>query len=119
MTNRRRVDNTTRENFVYFVYDDQGRVLYIGVTRNPDMRWRNHSMVNPGLVEAASRFKLCGPYLRPVALRIERAAILAANPLFNLEVDGKHKRPLVNKLNAEADERERRRVVGRYAGIGA
>lgn len=119
MTTRRPVDNTTRENFVYSMHDGQGRVLYIGVTRNPDLRWRGHAMNNPGLTEATVRCKMRGPYLRPVALRLERAAILQENPLFNLEVDGKYKRPLVNDLNAAATARERERVVGRYEGVGA
>lgn len=116
MSNRK-PDGTTRENYVYWMYNADGQVLYIGVTCKPEQRWRQHTLDNPGLTYATHHVKMRGPYIRSVALAIEFAAIREENPLFNLEVDGKHKRDLVNDLNIEARERERQKVVSRYKGL--
>ena len=114
--NRRRgpIDRTARENFVYWIYDAEGRVLYIGMTRNLDGRWKAHAQVNPGLVAAAVRCKVRGPYLWDDARRIEHAAIRAENPLFNLEVDGHQKRDAIIRLIEKARRAAQLAVLDRY-----
>ena len=118
MSGRRPVDNITRENFVYTMSDVEGRALYIGVTRNPDARRRTHEQVNPGLIAAAATCKMRGPYTRPVAMRIERAQIVLKDPLFNLEVNKRHKLPIIQELNEAAQIVAQRAVLDRY-GIKA
>lgn len=79
-------ESTARENFVYWIYDDAGHVLYIGCTRCPEKRWNMHAIHNPRLWAAASKCRMRGPYTRKVALQIERAAILDTRPPFNRQV---------------------------------
>lgn len=115
MSGRRRpIDRLTRQNFVYWIYDTEGRVLYIGMTRNLDARWKAHAQVNPGLVAAAVKCKVRGPYLWDDARRIEHAAIHAENPLFNREVDGHHKLNAIIQLNDDARRAAQQAVLDRY-----
>lgn len=115
---RRPINRTAREHFVYTIYDREDRILYIGCTRVPASRWKAHSHNNPGLVAAAARCKMRGPYTFDVARRIERAAIHTANPLFNLEKDKGRKLDEVIRLNQAARDAAARAVLADY-GIEA
>lgn len=110
----RPVDLNARSSFVYSMHDEHGHILYIGVTLDPTTRWRNHMSSNPALTAATRRCKMRGPYKRAYAVALERDLILLENPLFNLEVDGVHKRPIVNRLNQEARAAAQRAVLDRY-----
>lgn len=115
---RQPIDRAAREHFVYWVYDAEGCILYIGCTRSPDSRWVAHGNTKPGLVAAAARCKMRGPYTFDVARHIEHAAIVEANPLFNLELDKRNKHAAVDLRNRQARAAANRAVLDRY-GIGA
>lgn len=108
------IDRQARENFVYWIFDSLGRVLYIGCTRTPQSRWKAHRYINPGLAKAAARFKMAGPYTRAAARAIEKSEIREHDPLFNLELNPHAKRELVYRLNNAAREADLKRVADRY-----
>lgn len=111
---RRPIDRAARQYFVYWIFDSEGRILYIGCTRVPDSRWKAHGRANPGLVAAAARCRMRGPYVFDVARQIERAAIVTENPLFNLEVDKHLKADAVRQLNHQALSDASQAVLDRY-----
>lgn len=115
---RQPIDRSIRQYFVYWAFDAEGRVLYIGCTRAPASRWKAHAQHNPGLVANTARCKMHGPYVFDVARRIERAAIFKENPLFNLEKDKHHKVGAIQLLNEQAVDAAAQAVLNRY-GIEA
>ena len=70
-----------RDHFVYRVFDAEGQLLYIGCTMRPSKRWAEHKIERPGMVAAAARFRVQGPYPRPVARALEKQAIRTEEPL--------------------------------------
>lgn len=61
-----------RNHFVYYLYDADGAVIYIGCTRNPEKRWREHGYQRPEMVAETVRCRMVGPYDFPTARRIEK-----------------------------------------------
>lgn len=61
---------TTRRHFVYWLFDVDGRPLYVGATRYPEQRLRQH-MRKPWFGEVALK-RMAGPFAKAVALRLER-----------------------------------------------
>jgi len=60
-----------RNHFVYLLADESGEVIYVGCTRNPEQRWRDHRTTKRWSSEVASK-RMVGPYDYPTARRIER-----------------------------------------------
>jgi predicted GIY-YIG superfamily endonuclease len=71
-----------REYFVYRAFNADGELLYVGCTKRPGLRWAEHKSMRPRMVAEAVRFRVQGPYLREVALQIERVAIRTEEPLY-------------------------------------
>lgn len=72
-----------RDHFVYRLFDADGRLLYVGCTRNLTRRWKEHRTDKPRMAEATTRCRLQGPYTRAVARAIEREAIRTEDPFIN------------------------------------
>lgn len=63
----------TRDHFVYWLYGKGNTVLYIGCTRRPEARWREHcDGSHRAMVKQVVRRKMAGPYDYETARRIER-----------------------------------------------
>jgi predicted GIY-YIG superfamily endonuclease len=69
-----------RNHFVYWVYDDQGAVIYVGCTRNPKGRWQNHKYAKLEMVAEAYYCRMAGPYDFRTARRIEKEQRHKHNP---------------------------------------
>lgn len=74
---------STREHFVYRVYDAAGRVIYVGRTRRPDARWQVHRSQKRDMVHQAHSCRMAGPYKYETANRIEAHLIHVHSPAFN------------------------------------
>lgn len=61
-----------RNHFVYWLYDADDTVLYIGCTRRPEQRWIEHKSGSRRLGALVARKRMAGPYDYPTARRIER-----------------------------------------------
>lgn len=74
-----------RNHFVYHVLNRRGEVIYIGCTRRPERRWKDHrrDLWRQDMVSEACRFKMFGPYDFPTARRIERAHTFDLKPKHN------------------------------------
>jgi len=73
---------------LYRVYDKAGRLLYIGVSRNPRDRWYQHSRKAPWWSQA-SWIDYCVYRNENVALDAERHAICDEQPLHNKRSSGR------------------------------
>lgn len=72
-----------RNHFVYWVWDADGQLLYIGCTRRPEVRWKEHLAGSSRVwARRAARRRMAGPYDYPTARRIEREQQLALNPQY-------------------------------------
>jgi predicted GIY-YIG superfamily endonuclease len=70
--------------FVYRVYDVSGKLLYIGCTNRPYIRWAEHRAERPVMATRAARFRMAGPYTRAVARQLEREALRTEHPFFGM-----------------------------------
>jgi len=78
------VSATPRDHFVYRAWDEFGLLLYVGCTKQPTVRWKQHKTSEQALwTQYAQRFLLSGPYERKTALRLEGEAIDGESPYFN------------------------------------
>lgn len=76
-----------RTHYVYRAYDEFGSVLYVGCTKHPEARFRQHlggnsyggRWFNPWV----TRWRVSGPYPKLTALRIEKQWIKDLEPIFN------------------------------------
>ncbi|MFF9118287.1 GIY-YIG nuclease family protein [Streptomyces massasporeus] len=68
---------------LYRLYDAAGHLLYVGVARNPDVRWATHSQSKPWWSEVDTR-KVEWIDSRAEAERAELAVIRAEHPLYNV-----------------------------------
>lgn len=67
---------------VYRLFSSDGRLLYIGMSKDPEFRWKAHELVQPWWPEVADRW--CEWYdSRDEASDAEREAILAEDPVYN------------------------------------
>ena len=72
-----------RECAVYRFYDDDGTLLYVGISRNPLKRWQAHRRTKPWWPDVA-RSVIDVYQSEAVALRIERERIRCERPLWNV-----------------------------------
>lgn len=77
-------DPARREHFVYWAYDANGVLLYIGCTMQPKKRWAEHcGKPAAAWTRHVARFRAQGPYNYETARRMERQAIDEHQPPFN------------------------------------
>jgi hypothetical protein len=67
-----RIQPGLRNHFVYYTYNAAGEVIYIGCTRQPETRWKQHQYMNPALAAEATHCRMSGPYDFTTARRIEK-----------------------------------------------
>ncbi|WP_448449126.1 GIY-YIG nuclease family protein [Mycolicibacterium sp. XJ775] len=94
-----------RDHFVYRVFHQDGRLLYIGCTKNLDARWKQHCYQRPGLKLVDARFRVQGPYIKSVARTIERRALNSEAPLL-----GQARRTAQQRVEHVAAERQYTRL---------
>lgn len=71
-----------RTHFVYTAWDSAGRPLYVGCSKQPVARQRQHRKSSLWY-QYATRFTMTGPYPEETALRVERERIITIRPHFN------------------------------------
>jgi len=72
----------TERTVVYRLYDAADVLLYVGSSKNPAQRWKQHRQLKSWWPQVARR-EVAWFDSRPDALFAERQAILAENPLHN------------------------------------
>lgn len=72
-----------REHFVYTLYAADGVCLYVGMTRSPERRWKQHRRNRPQMVSRVSERRMSGPYLIEVARCLERELQDDLQPVFD------------------------------------
>lgn len=70
-----------RRFFVYRIFDADGQLLYVGCTNRLSKRWSEHKQARPGMVAAAARCRIQGPYTRDEARELEKHALRTEEPL--------------------------------------
>lgn len=70
---------------VYRLYDAQGTLLYVGMTKDPDARWANHARKKPWWMHVA-RKSLEWHSTRQGAALAEAAAIASEYPIWNVAI---------------------------------
>ncbi|SHL73996.1 GIY-YIG nuclease family protein [Streptomyces yunnanensis] len=68
---------------LYRVFDAAGKLLYIGISQNPDVRFGQHSQTKPWWPEVAER-RVEWHDTRAEAAKTEKEAIRAEQPYWNL-----------------------------------
>lgn len=71
-----------RTHFVYTAWDSAGRPLYVGCSKKPVARQREHR-AHSLWFQYATRFTMSGPYPETTALALERERIVTVRPHFN------------------------------------
>jgi hypothetical protein len=77
-------DNTVLPTAVYRVYDAAGRLLYVGVSCDPELRLDAHSHGAPWAADC-HRETLTWYDTRPAALAAEAEAIASEDPVYNVK----------------------------------
>jgi predicted GIY-YIG superfamily endonuclease len=90
---------------LYRLYDTRGRLLYVGITNNPEVRWQTHAREKPWWPKVANK-TLEWFETRKSAQRVERIEIAEERPAFNLQHNPGRARELYNENNA------RKRLAG-------
>lgn len=79
-------------HFVYRAYDADGVMLYVGLTKQPDKRYREHLCGNYDgrgwFQHFVTKWVVTGPLSRAAAEALELAEIDAHNPIFNGQAKG-------------------------------
>lgn len=77
-------DETT---YVYYFYDRQGNLLYVGMTDNIERRWAQHAVSKPWWHMVARKEYVQYP-TRTEAARVEAHQIRIQRPMFNRAING-------------------------------
>lgn len=88
-----------RENFVYWLFDENDVCLYVGLTRRPEYRWRQHCWERAKMAGRVARKRMAGPYLIETARRIEREQQLMLLPTFSNQPHVSKARRLAKKAH--------------------
>lgn len=72
-----------RNHFVYRFYNAAGEIIYVGCTRRPEQRWKEHQKDSRSMVAEAVACRMSGPYDYPSARRIERQQQYDYRPKYN------------------------------------
>lgn len=70
-------------HWVYRAFDDEGRLLYVGCSKDPRFRWKQHLFEHTWWAQRAVRWSLRVYPTKADALRAEKQAILTEHPLHN------------------------------------
>lgn len=73
-----------REYFVYWLFDDEGRSLYVGMTKHPELRWKQHQRTKSMMCLLATSRRMAGPFTKPVAQQLEREQQEDLQPKFDV-----------------------------------
>lgn len=71
---------------IYRLYDEEDRLLYVGITASPTARWASHSLSKPWWRDVA-RFDLAWLPSLTAAQSAERTAIRSERPLHNVQLN--------------------------------
>lgn len=80
-----------REHFVYWMFDAEGVCLYVGMTRQPEKRWKTHQYEKPVMIARIASKRMAGPYLIETARRIEREEQDRLRPFYDGRVGSPRK----------------------------
>jgi predicted GIY-YIG superfamily endonuclease len=95
------MEKSMRITYVYRFFSEAGELLYVGVTRSPERRFRAHQKVQPWWHEVAScRLEICAS--AAIAYAREATAILEEGPKHNHAVPSLSRHDLLYD-RAEAD----------------
>lgn len=72
-----------REHFVYWLFDSDDECLYVGMTRQPEERWRQHRRERPEMAAAVATKRMAGPFNEKTARRLERQQQDDLSPLYD------------------------------------
>ncbi|MDX3520761.1 GIY-YIG nuclease family protein [Streptomyces scabiei] len=72
----------TERTAVYRLRDRKGRLLYVGISNDPEFRWRQHQSVKPWWSDVSAK-EVTWYDTRALALQAEAEAIHAEQPLYN------------------------------------
>jgi predicted GIY-YIG superfamily endonuclease len=75
-----------REQFVYWMFDAEGNCLYVGMTRQPERRWRRHRYEKPNMVARVAYKRMAGPFFLETARRLEREQQDDLEPVFDVRI---------------------------------
>ena len=70
-------------HFVYRYYNDEGRLLYVGCSKDPWTRYKTHRQDSRLWINEVTRGRISVFPDQPTALEAERLAIIAEKPLYN------------------------------------
>ncbi|WP_327335899.1 GntR family transcriptional regulator [Streptomyces sp. NBC_01324] len=79
-------DGIPERTALYRLYDEAGALLYVGITNDPDFRWKAHLYSNKVWPRQVARHEIEWHESRAAAVRVEIEAIKAERPRHN----GKH-----------------------------
>ena len=71
-----------REHFVYWMFAKGDTCLYVGMTRQPERRWRQHQQRKPQMTAQVATRRMAGPFPLQTARRIEREEQRRLNPVY-------------------------------------
>lgn len=80
-----------REHFVYWLFDNRDECLYVGMTRRPEERWRQHCFEKPQMMKRVARTELAGPFDIAFARRHEREQQDQLRPSYDGRLHSKHR----------------------------
>lgn len=81
-THAERSDPNRREHFVYRVFDDAGRLLYVGCTMRPRARLADHRASYAKWLDRAASVRMVGPTDYATARQWEREALRDEYPAY-------------------------------------
>lgn len=81
------VDNEHQVYYLYRFYNAAGRLLYVGISNNPDRRWGEHADDKPWWGEVEDQTSERAGDMHD-ALALEEEAIRAERPLYNVVHNG-------------------------------
>lgn len=79
-----RRDPEVRNHYMYRYFDADGRLLYVGCSMRPRVRWEEHKSWRPQMTSQVARVRLVGPLNYDTARAIEKAAIETESPVFGM-----------------------------------
>lgn len=85
---------------LYRFYDDQNRLLYVGITGNPKARWHAHARDKDWWPQVA-RKTVEWFETRKSAERVEKVEVQEERPTYNLQHNPGRARELYNEENAQ------------------
>ena len=73
-----------RDTFVYWLFDDSGECLYVGITRKPERRWQQHCWQKPQMVDRVAHKRMAGPFTAQAARQLEREQQDDLQPIYDV-----------------------------------